>query len=433
MWRTCTAEPVWSGVHFTYSKDISNFRSLLESSQTLVVDIGNYIVGPYNGSYNAILSATFYNITARRVRQAPDRIMPLSKKQPNGISTFFSLPDDMASTSVFIPDNSSRVALELFASGNANEEFWYSNVPEEFVDTFGMWNISLFGQGSFREILVYIDDQIVGVTWPFEVVFTGGWCPGFWSKIVDHRTFDLPAYMIDLTPFLDLLVGGEHEVRFEIRGQPNTLENWFVSGHIQIWYSTSESCMPSSSLSTNDHSISPCANIYSIGQVAVDNTSFSVMTFAERQGSLGSLLYENHQSYELLNNGSTFEQSIFQKTYFETSLSRGYYVFSINVTQSESPNGTESLTASISQVFHRYSTDIIDGSVSLEHAEVSSVGIIVFSENINMSFTHGNTSVMFRFSSPSREYIRNVKAIGVEIAYDFERDKEVEGSDNYGF
>lgn len=424
MWRTCTAEPIRSGVHFSYSKDISNFRSLLESSQILVVDIGNYIVGRHNGSYNAILSATFYNITTRRVQKAPDKIIPISNIQPNGISTFFSLPNDTASTSVFIPNDSSRVVLELIASGNANEEFWYSNVPEEFVNTFGMWNMSLLGQGSFREIQVYVDDQIVGVVWPFEVVFTGGWCPGFWHKIVDHRTFDLPSYLIDLTPLLDHLLGEEHEIRFEIRGQPNTLENWFISGHVQIWHSRSGASMPCSPVSMNYDSVSPDADLISTGHVAVDNTSFSVTTLAARQESLASLSYENHQSYEVLNNGSTFVQSIFQKTYFETPLFRGHYIFSINVTQTNSPNGTISMNLSLSQVFHRYTTDIIDGSVSLEHAEVSSVGSLIFNENTNVVSSHGNTSVMFRFRSPRREYIRNVTAIGVEIAYDFETDKQ---------
>ena len=32
----------------------------------------------------------------------------------------------------------------------------------------------------------FFDDQVVGVASPFELVFTGGICPGFWRKIVDQ-------------------------------------------------------------------------------------------------------------------------------------------------------------------------------------------------------------------------------------------------------
>jgi hypothetical protein len=107
--------------------------SLLQSSQSLVVDIGNYIVGPYNGSFYATLSVTFYNTTAPSVQPPPDGIIHLSKTQQNGISTYFNLSNDTASTSVLIPASSSIVVLELFASGNGDEEFWYTNTPEEYV------------------------------------------------------------------------------------------------------------------------------------------------------------------------------------------------------------------------------------------------------------------------------------------------------------
>jgi hypothetical protein len=204
--------------------------SLLQSSQSLVVDIGNYITGPYNGSFYATLSVTFYNTTVPSAQPPPDGIIHLSKTQRNGISTYFNLPNDAASTSVLIPANSSIAVLELFASGNGDEEFWYTNTPEEYVNTFAAWNISMLGQRPFREVLVHIDDQVVGVVMPFEVVFTGGICPGFWERIVGHRTFDLPAYQIDLTPLLDSLRGSGHTIKFNMRGQPNILQNWYVSG-----------------------------------------------------------------------------------------------------------------------------------------------------------------------------------------------------------
>jgi hypothetical protein len=212
VWRTCTAEPVWSGIHFTFSKDVSAFKALLNSPQPLVVDLGNYIVGPYNGSFNVTLSITFYNILTPLARTPSDQIISLSKHLQDDHNTHFDLPTDNSSTSVSVPSNTSRLVLDVLASGNGQEEFWYSNVPNEYVDTFQNWNISLLGQGSFREIMVYIDERPIAVVWPFEVVFTGGICPGFWRPIVGHRTFDLPTYRIDMSPFIPLLRKGEHQI-----------------------------------------------------------------------------------------------------------------------------------------------------------------------------------------------------------------------------
>jgi len=153
------------------------FKSLLNSPQPLVVDIGNYVVGPYNGSFNVTLSIDFYRVATLPLEEAPNEIIPLSKRDESGVSTYFSLPNDQASTEITIPKNSSQVTLELFASGNAQEEFWYSNVPNDYTHTFRNWNISFLGQGTYREVMVYIDKEPVGVVWPFEVIFTGGILP----------------------------------------------------------------------------------------------------------------------------------------------------------------------------------------------------------------------------------------------------------------
>jgi hypothetical protein len=386
-----------------------------------VVDIGNYIVGPYNGSFDASLSVTFYNTTLP-ILQSPDQIIPLSQNQSSGVSTYFSLPDDVAVTSVFIPSNTSRLVLEMFASGNGDEESWYGNVPNEFNSTFQAWNISLPGEGSFRELLVYVDEDIAGVTWPFEVVFTGGICPGFWRKIVDYRTFDLPSYQIDLTPFLDKLKGSQHQVKFKLQGQPNTLENWYVSGHLQIWYSESLNSTSYTDFPAEEVFISPLASIVSTGQVAIDNTSFSVTTLASREHPY-SLEYENRQSYGLLDNGSTFINTVFQKTNFETHLSSGYYLFSLETIELNYPDGSLNLNASLLQVFHRSTVNIIDGSVSLEHAEVLTTGTFFESGNANFSTSKGDTSVSLKYSSYDREYFRNVKASGTQILYNFETDE----------
>jgi Peptide N-acetyl-beta-D-glucosaminyl asparaginase amidase A len=396
----------------------------------LIVDIGNYIVGPYNGSFNATLSIDFYNIPSPVLTAPPDAIVSLSKRLPKGKSTYFSLPDDNSSTSVFIPSNTSHVVLDVFASGNGQEEFWYSNIPNEFVDTFGAWNISFLGQGSFREIVVYIDGAPTGVVWPFEVVFTGGICPGFWRPIVGHRTFDLPMYRIDLTPFISNLRNGTHTFRFAVQGQPNTLQNWFVSGQLHFWYSNISS--PIFALPNSLHnSISPKANITTTGKVAADNASFSINTLASRNDPLYTLEYENEQFYQLLENGTTVFQNLSQTTYFESPLVQGHYIFTLKSTETQDTDGAIIINASLSQIFHRQSTDIIDGSIVLEHAEVVSTGVLSIGKTANRS--QGNTSVIVTYNSPRREYVRDVKAIGFDIVSDYGTDKSLPGLANVEF
>jgi hypothetical protein len=388
-----------------------------------VVDIGNYVVGPYNGSFNATLSVEFYNVVSPPASIPPDKIISLSKPVTNGISTYFSLPDDNASVAISIPDNSSRLSLEVFASGNGQEEFWYSNIPDEYVYTFGAWNISFLGQGSFREIVVTIDDIPVGVVWPFEVVFTGGICPGFWRPVVGHRTFDLPSYGIDLTLYLDYLRNGTHRLQFIVNGQPKTLQNWFVSGHLRVWCSNSTNSSALSPLLPNMFSdISPKANITATGNIASDNTSFSVQTVATREGESFSLNYENLQTYQLLENGSSVLQNLSQTTYFESPHVRGHYIFNLMLEEIDGPDGI-AINASLSQIYHRSTTDSRDGSHILEHAEVYSSGRLLIGTLRNWS--EGNTSVFVTYNSPKREYVRDVKAIGFQILSDYEMDRSL--------
>jgi hypothetical protein len=77
----------------------------------------------------------------------------------------------------------------------------------------------LFGFSPFREVQVYIDDQLAGVQWPFCVIFTDGVVPGLWSPIVGIDAFDLKEYEIDITPWLPVLCDGiRHTFAIEVSG-----------------------------------------------------------------------------------------------------------------------------------------------------------------------------------------------------------------------
>lgn len=81
--------------------------------------------------------------------------------------------------------------VDIFASGNANEEFWYMNFlgdSDSPTDT------------PARVVTLNIDDDPVGAVLPFPVIYTGGFAPGLWIPVVGVNAYDVPSYRIDVTP-----------------------------------------------------------------------------------------------------------------------------------------------------------------------------------------------------------------------------------------
>lgn len=62
-------------------------------------------------------------------------IIPLSNLSPT-LPNFFTINDDAgATTNVVVPDDAAEAYVEIFASGNSEEEFWYSSELEIYSST----------------------------------------------------------------------------------------------------------------------------------------------------------------------------------------------------------------------------------------------------------------------------------------------------------
>jgi len=182
------------------------------------------------------MTATF--IQGERIDRAADLIVPIAKAP----GQLWSVPDDDATVSISVPANNvEKAVLQVFASGNGNEEFWYSNTLNDYVNTFAQANgTQILGEGPFREVQVLIDGKIAGVAWPFPIVYTGGLVPGLWRPIVGIDAFNVPSYEIGLDPWVGLLSDEKmHTVTLKVIGMPTTLENWFLSANIKSWTSRS--------------------------------------------------------------------------------------------------------------------------------------------------------------------------------------------------
>ncbi|PSN68897.1 hypothetical protein BS50DRAFT_327493 [Corynespora cassiicola Philippines] len=258
IFRTSTAEPTPGGIIWTYQKDMSNFVSLFREPQKIIFDLGNLIDDTYTGSWNTILTATFF--TVDETSDAADLIVPVSARRsaedsPSG----FVVPDSKAVNALALPKNAKRAVFSISACGQAAEEFWWSNVLSSDTQVFGN-ETTLYGYSPFREIQLYIDGTLAGVAWPFPVIFTGGVVPGFWRPVVGIDAFDLKEDEIDISPFLTILSDGE-EHSFEIRvvgieddgsGNGKLTErigsNWVVTGKVFVWLDASDAITTGSAL-----------------------------------------------------------------------------------------------------------------------------------------------------------------------------------------
>lgn len=215
VWRTSTAEPTPRGIEWTYLKDMTHYLYLWNQPQKIIFDLGNLVDDTYTGLFNTTLTATF--LTIDETPDAADLIVPISgRRSTSNSASVFSLPAETAINTVTLPRNANRAIFTISACGQAEEEFWWSNVLDSAADTFQDTTGSLPSFSPWRELQVYIDGQLAGVQWPSPVIFTGGVVPGLWRPIVGIDAFDLREYEIDISPWLGLLSDGEPHT-FEIK------------------------------------------------------------------------------------------------------------------------------------------------------------------------------------------------------------------------
>ncbi len=65
--------------------------------------------------------------------------------------------------------------VEVQASANYEEEFWYFNLPDEYLQYVPPG--TTYGKGSFREVRVLVDGLVAGIVFPYPVIFTGAYIP----------------------------------------------------------------------------------------------------------------------------------------------------------------------------------------------------------------------------------------------------------------
>lgn len=245
IWRTSTAEPTTTGIIWTHLKDVTKYIPLFAQPGRMIVDLNNIVdqgLG-LNGEYDVRFSATFFAPTLV-TPSAPksDLIIPLSNLSPDQ-ANYAAVPPTL-NTTVKFPQNAAKAFVEVFASGNSAEEFWYFNVADSWIPK--LPSGTTYGKGAYREARLLVDGKLAGVVNPYPVIFTGGFIPTMWRPISAYGSFDQPTYSIDLTPFIPLLSdGANHTISIDvIAGSAASADhsingNWYVSGNIQVFLDSS--------------------------------------------------------------------------------------------------------------------------------------------------------------------------------------------------
>ncbi|CAN3376301.1 hypothetical protein DIURU_004039 [Diutina rugosa] len=247
VWRSSTIEPGGKQVHSTAVKDITRYLSLLRHDQPITVQLDNVVDKNLTGAFATKLTVQLYQVDDTNgidrdlgqqlfaTHGAASRVYPLK------VDSQARLPVRLLPQQPFelplpsVDHNTTSLQLEIFASGNADEEDWYSNV----LDRFRKVVKGSFGHGPARFIRVRVGDDIVADIAPPPVIFTGAVSPALWRPVVSSTAFIVPSTSVDLTPWLPLLwhhatTDGTPDVKIEVvNGEGKSVgNNWITTANV---------------------------------------------------------------------------------------------------------------------------------------------------------------------------------------------------------
>ncbi|PHU22716.1 Peptide-N4-(N-acetyl-beta-glucosaminyl)asparagine amidase A [Capsicum chinense] len=102
-----------------------------------------------------------------------DLIVSISRNVDLNDSLWFEIENltDVKPKYFKVPQNVYRTLLKVYVSFHENDESLYGNSVNEYVS---LNNLSILKNGVFREVIVSLDEMVVGVVWPFTVIYIRG-------------------------------------------------------------------------------------------------------------------------------------------------------------------------------------------------------------------------------------------------------------------
>lgn len=247
IWRSSTIEPANQSSHSRATKDVSEFKSLFEKDGLLKFQLDNIINARLTGIFDVSLKVEFFNVIGKTYTDYPQKVQNVLSMRNADDGSIIHIPDTLADVKLpYINYNTTKLHLSIITSGNAEEEFWYSNVLDELKDSFTAYGHKLSGHGSCRVVNVFLDGVRIHSSNPRPVIFTGGISPALWNPIVSDGALHIDPLSVDLTPVLPWIWDSpDSELSIEIT---NCLDdddkavklsgigsNWITSASLSIW------------------------------------------------------------------------------------------------------------------------------------------------------------------------------------------------------
>ncbi len=127
---------------------MTSYLSLFQTNQKVIFDLGNIVNSVYTAAINVTLTSTFF--TASDTIEPADLIVPISARNAaQNQASVFTVPPNTASNKFRLPQNIKKAVVTLAATGQSEEEFWWSNVPQSDIYTYN--GTELYGYSPFRK------------------------------------------------------------------------------------------------------------------------------------------------------------------------------------------------------------------------------------------------------------------------------------------
>lgn len=320
IWRSSTSEPTGGAMAYEYTKDVSTYLHLFKSSQDVVLDLGNTANDQVTGAYTTRLTVLFYSgdlvdDPVTRVfdtyanRDPPNNIIPIRPASELTSTAYcYTLPAQSIDFDIQpLAKNTTRVVLDVFASGNGNDEFWYYNMQPENANAFP--NVALSGNYPSRLIEIKVGDTDAGVVLPFPVIFSGGFSPSLWIPNVGINAYDLPSYKVDITPLLPKLWAGT-DIKISITTGFGNLatSDWYVNANLLLWETEGVTGSGNMVQGTSKNLTNTYSNggngadtLHELLSVAHDSSTQAILKFQTGNGTTDSAFVKSSQTLSYTN------------------------------------------------------------------------------------------------------------------------------------
>src|SRR4029077_18445390 len=194
-------------------RDLTDYMALFNTAQNGRVDLGNLVNSTFTSTLFGTAQLQFYPLPHNK-NSAPttaDLVLPLAS-DPTGGTAFLNTTADSLSKTFTLATNIELAFIDVVAQSQANDEFWYTCVPNDVAG-----ELQSCGGTGFRETEVSIDGQPAGVAPVYPWIYNGGIDPFLWRPIPGVQTLNFVPYRVDLTPFAGVLSNGQaHTVSLNV-------------------------------------------------------------------------------------------------------------------------------------------------------------------------------------------------------------------------